>query len=369
MTKHIFCFLAMLIAVRSSFSQDCSEATLIQKSGVWTEGIKGSTSGVSTADLAREKNVVNALHTMIKSKYIPMGVSADFHGGYNGADPMIPVNTYNYRIIPLNYFCEGGAVKTADETSTYFQIGVNFFDAEIYYEAQEDRASAEGFHVMQDMPIEKDGYYFFKEKDVVLGFGIPGKSSMWLITYNGKLPYSYVSKKEFLEKRKKNLANEMLETASGFNDVLKNIEIEKSYKEAEYKNDPEKLKRYIKMDYQPGKERYEKLLADNGKNFQAALAKIELLLKMPATELSRPAIVEIDPHDHLSYLFTDDDDPFGKVLIKPNPAYFNKNLPRTSAQFFSVYIIGNHKDPIASKVMTDIIKAVDFAALRNMLGK
>ena len=369
MTKHIFCFLAMLIAVRSSFSQDCTEATLIQKPGVWKEGIKESTSGVSTADLAREKNVVTALHTMIKSKYIPMAVSADFHGGYNSADPTIPVNTYNYRIIPLNYFCEAGAVKTAGETSTYFQIGVNFFDAEIYYEAQGDRASAEGFNVMEDMPIEKDGYYFFKEKDVVLGFGIPGKSSMWLITYNGKLPYSYVSKKEFLEKRKKNLADEMLATASGFNDVLKNIEIEKTYKETEYKNDPEKLKQYIKMDYQPGKERYEKLLADNEKNFQPAFTKLEALLKMPATELSQPAIVKIDPHDHLSYLFTDDDDPFGKILIKPNPAYFNKNLPRSSAQFFSVYIIGNPKDPIASKVMTDIIKAVDFAALKNMLGK
>ena len=78
MTKHIFCFLAMLIAARSSFSQDCTEATLIQKPGDWKEGLKGSTSGVSTADLAREKNVVTALHTMIKSKYIPMAVSAGF---------------------------------------------------------------------------------------------------------------------------------------------------------------------------------------------------------------------------------------------------------------------------------------------------
>jgi hypothetical protein len=369
MTKHILCFLPMLIAACSAFSQDCTEATLMQKPGDWQEGLKGATSGVSAADLAREKSLVTTLHTMIRSTYKPMGVRAVFHGGYNRADPAISVNTYTYDVIPLNYFCEAGAVKTAHETSTYFQIGVNFFDAEIYYEAGEDRASSEGFHVMTDMPIEKDGYYFFKEKDVGLGFGVAGKSNMWLITYNGKLPYSYVSKKEFLEKRKKNLANEMQVTASGFNDVIKNIEIEKTYKELEYKNDPEKLKRYIQMDYQPGKERYEKLLADNEKNFQPAFAKVDGLLKMPAAELSQPAIVKIDPHDHLSYLFTDDDDPFGKVLIKPNPAYFNRNLPRSSAQFFSVYIIGNPKDPVASKVMTDIIKAVDFTALKSMLGK
>jgi len=359
----------MLVSTRLSFSQECSEATLIQKSGDWKEGLKGSTSGVSAADLAREKNVITALHNMVKSKYVPMGVSAGFHGAYNGAIATIPVNTYSYSIIPLNYLCEAGAVRTAHETSTYFQIGVNFFDSEIYDEAQGDRALAEGFNVMTDMPTEKDGYYFFEEKDVTLGFGIPGKSSLWLITYNGKLPYSYVSKKEFLEKRKKNLANEMLAAGSGFSDVLKNIEIEKTYKETEYKNDPEKLKRYMKMDYQPGKERYEKLLADNEKNFQPAFTKLEALLKMPATELSQPAIVKVDPQDHLSYLFTNDDDPFGKILIKPNPAYFNTSLPRSSAQFFSVYIIGNPKEPIASKVMTDIIKAVDFTTLKNMLGK
>jgi hypothetical protein len=369
MANHIFCFLMMLMAARSSFSQDCTDATLMQKPGDWKEGLKGSTSGVSAADLAREKNVVTALHNMIKSKYIPMGVSAGFHGAYNGANTTIPVNSYSYSIIPLNYLCEAGSVKTAHETSTYFQIGVNFFDAEIYDQAQGDRALAEGFNVMTDMPIEKNGYYFFKEKDVVLGFGVPGKSSMWLIKYNGKLPYSYVSKKEFLEKRKKSLTDQMLTSASGFNDALKNIEIEKTYKETEYRNDPEKLKRYLKMDYQPGKDRYEKLLADNEKNFQPAFTKLESFLKMPASELSHPAIAKEDPLDHLSYLFTDDEDPFGKILIKPNAAYFNNNLPRSSAQFFSVYIIGNPKEPIAPKVMTDIIKAVEFATLKNMLGK
>jgi hypothetical protein len=55
MQKHIFCFLAMLIAALSSFSQHCTEATQIQEPGDWKEGLKESTSGISTADLAREK--------------------------------------------------------------------------------------------------------------------------------------------------------------------------------------------------------------------------------------------------------------------------------------------------------------------------
>lgn len=369
MAKGIFCLLTMLVLGFSSPAQDCNNASLLQKPGSWKEGMKGSVTGVLAADLTKEKSIVAALHAMVKLKYVPTGVSSLFQGAYNSPQPLMPGNSYSYSIIPLNYYCEGTTIKTAHETSTYFQIGVNFFDAEIYDTAQGDRALAEGFNVMMDMPVEKDGYYFFREKDVTLGFGITGKSTQWLVTYNGKLPYAYVTKKEFLEKRKQILSNQQVTSASGFNDVLKNIEIEKSYKEKEYKDDPEKLSRYLKMDYQSTKERYEKLLAENEKNHKPAFTKIESLLRMPANELSQPAIVKEDPNDHLSYLFTDDNDPFGEILIKPNPAYFNKKLPRSSPQFFWVHIIGNHKDPIAARNMGDMMSAVDFTALKNLLGK
>jgi hypothetical protein len=368
MRKNILFLLMIWIVVRS-VGQDCTESTLKQKPGDWKESLEGSVSGVAAADLAREKNVVAALHAMIKSKYVPMGIRADFSGAFALPQPAMPVNGYHYRIIPLNYFCDGNSLKTAHETSTYFQISVNFFDSEIYEEAQGGRSMAEGFHVMPDMPIEEKGHFYFKEKDVSLGFGMSGKSRMWLITYPGKLPFSYVSKREFLEKRKSILASEMHTSASGFNEVLQRIDIEKKYKEAEFKNDPEKLKRYIAMDYQSIKDRYEKLLADNENKYKPALKKIDSQLVVSDIELREPAIVKLDPNDNLSYLFTDDEDASGKILIKPNPVYFDKKLPRSSPQFFTVQVSGNHKDPIALKVMTDLIKAVDFETLQSMLGK
>lgn len=368
MKKHFLLFVSVLLLALSSFGQDCTDQSLLQKPGSWKAGIKGSEEGIA-ADLAREKKVVTAIHEMIKSEYTPMGVEAGFHGAYNPPYPNMPANSYGYSIIPLNYYCDGNALKTARETSTYFQIAANMFDAEIYDTAQGDRSYAEGFHVIKDMPVEKDGYWYFKETDAGLGFGMKGKSSAWLITYDGKLPYAYVTKKEFLEKRKISLSNQMLRSAAGFKDVLNRIEIEKRYKEAEYKNDPEKLKRYMEMDYLSTKERYEKLLADNEKNYKPAFDKINTQLKMPAAELNQQAIVKDDPNDHFSYLFTTDDDGFGKVLIKPNPGYFNTKLPRSSPQFFWVYVRANHKEPIAAKFMADIMKAVDFATLKNMLGK
>jgi hypothetical protein len=365
--KYVLLFSVILFSILAA-AQDCTNDFVLQKPGAWKTGMKGSEEGTA-ADLAAEKKIVLAIHTMIKSKYTPMSVEAIFHGAYSSPSVDMQVNGYSYSIIPLNYYCDGNTIKTEHETSTYFQISANFFDAEIYDTAQGDRLLGEGFNVMYNMPVEKNGYWFFKEIDAGLGMGRKGKSSAWLITYDGKLPFSYVTKKEFLEKRKKALQNLRLISASGFVDVLKGIEIEKKYKEAEYKNDAAKLQRYMKMDYLPVKENYEKLLANNDKNYKPAFDKIEAQLKLPADELNQQAIVKNDPNDYLSYLFTDDNDGFGKILIKPNPGYFNRKLPRSTPQFFWVYVRANHKEPIATRFMADIMKAVDFAKLKTMLGK
>lgn len=364
-------FSLLVIAVLSatlSHAQDCIPQSLIQKTGTWKESPKGSEGGTA-AELLKEKKTVAAIHAMIKSKYIPMGVQANFHGAYNRPYPNMAANSYYYNIIPLNFYCSGATLKVADETSSYFQVGANMFEAEIYDTAQGDRLLLEGFNEMPDMPVKKDGYWYFKEINANLGFGMTGKSTMWLITYDDKLPYAYVTRKEFLEKRIKALTALQEMAAGGFKDALKNLDIEKSFKEKEFKNDAAKMELYMKKEYGVQKIKYEKLLAENSKTYAPAFAAIETQLKLPATELDQPAIVKVDPHSSFNYLFTTDDDPFGKVLIKPNPAYFNKKLPRGIPQFFCVYVRANDKEAIAAKFYADIIKAVDFSLLKNMLGK
>lgn len=45
---------AILFFTLKAFSQDCNEASILQKSGIWKEGMKGSEGGTA-ADLAIEK--------------------------------------------------------------------------------------------------------------------------------------------------------------------------------------------------------------------------------------------------------------------------------------------------------------------------
>ena len=104
-------------------------------------------------------------------------------------------------------------------------------------------------------------------------------------------------------------------------------------------------------------------------DFKNTFASIETMLKMAPSELEQPAIVKQDPNDYLSYLFTTDDDPFGRVLIQPNPGYFTKKLPRSTPQFITIQVIGDMNNKISAKAIADVVKAIDFAALKNMLGK
>jgi len=317
----------VLIASLNTYAQDCNPTSASQKPGIWKEGMKGSVSGIPAADLEKEKKVIASLHIMIKSKYNPTGVEADFNGSYDRPDPEIPVNNYSYQIYFMPYFCEKNVMKTAHETSTTFSVTSNRVDWNIFETAVE--SIPEGFFSMKNMPVEKDGYFYFEE-NASLGFGETGKSRNWLITAGGKLPYAYVTKKEFLEKQKNMLVLSMPKAIDGANTNYK---------------------------------------AKTEQDFNKAISKIETLLKMPAAESSQPAIVKQDPNDYLSFLFTNDDDAFGKVLIKPKPEYFNSKLPRSSPQFFLVNMSGSEKDPVASKVMADVIKSIDFSALKDMLEK
>ena len=325
-------YVLLLVAFYASlnaYSQDCTQASASQKPGIWKEGMKGSVSGITATDLDKERKVVEAIHLLVKSSYSPIGVEADYNGSYDRPDAEVQVNLYNYNIYFMHYFCEGNVLKTDHETSTSLTVSVNRLDPKIYEKPDENNLPGEGFYSIKKMPVEKDGNFFFEE-DAGLGLGVTGKSRTWLITRDNKLPFAYVTKKEFLEKQKNMLILAMPKAIEGANQNFK------TKTEQDFKN---------------------------------ALAKIETLLKMPSGESDQPAIVKQDPNDYLSFLFTTNDDPFSKVLIKPNPGYFNSKLPRSSPQFIVVNVTGDEKEPVAAKVMMDVIKDLDFTALRNMLGK
>ena len=170
------------------------------------------------------------------------------------------------------------------------------------------------------MPQKKDGAWFMGE-EVVGDYGTPNeiKEYRWLITYNDTLPFYYVTRKEYLLIQKKRLEQTIREEGAS--------------------------------DY-----------------YTKCMNNIATELKKPDTELNKPAICPWNDEQRFTG-FVEAGTRGSFIAIKPNIAYYRKKLPPSSPQFFTVVYKISQGDPVFDENISNIKKAVDFSALRNMLGK
>lgn len=81
---HILLIAGLSVVSLEALTQPCSREVL-QKPAVWKEGIKGSINNVTAANLAKEKEVVQSIFSMIKEGNSPIGceVTHTWVYGYN----------------------------------------------------------------------------------------------------------------------------------------------------------------------------------------------------------------------------------------------------------------------------------------------
>jgi hypothetical protein len=334
---------SLVIPLSRLSAQTCDQTTLMSTPGKWKPGPGGSTSGTAAADLAREKATITLINKMLQENYKPLGADASYSGVYYGnygGTPKYP-NSFAYSLFVLPYFCENGTLQKAHETNTTFYINANEMGVNIYEPDLREEVSIDGFFSIDGFPELKDGLYQWTS-NVNLGMGMEGPQTTFLVTYDGQLPYLQVSRKEFLEKKKMLVQKFKSENVAR---ISQDFPIEKD------------------------KQKHEDAMKRGNADYNATLEKIEKELQKPAAELNQPAIVATDPANYLLPVFTTPGHQYARTLIKPNPAYFNKKLPRSSPQFFSVVIKGNAENLVLGRAMKDLPKAVDFAKLKAMLGK
>jgi hypothetical protein len=323
--KTVVLFIFVLAALSSS-TQDCTEELLAQKPGTWKAGIQGSIHGVSPADLVKEKSVLAAIHKLVNTNYNPKGCEVLYSTAYSkypGAGDVWIADPYTYTMYILPFLCDS---KSADKSkytvaiasATNVTITANeiswlntLFAATIHDDFR-------GYLKLRDRPVKKDGYYFFgndkvdPEQEIV--------DYQWLITYNDTLPFSYLSRREYLQLLQKRL--------------------EKSMKES------------------PGEKEY----------FQKFLDTISEYLTKPDSDLSQTAICMWNDEERFNG-FVEEGTKGSFIAVKPNLDYYNKKLPMSSPQFFTVVYTLSQGDPVFEENIAAIKEAVDFDKLRSMLGK
>jgi hypothetical protein len=311
-------------------AQDCSKEILQKKPGTWKAGPQGSVRNVNAVDLTKEKSFTAALHKMVSENYKPSGCQISYSTVY-GKDPgtgqIFIADPYHYAMYVLRYLCDG---SSADKSKYYVDYStpttVNITANVIYslnnlYAANLPADDFRGYLKLKQRPEKKDGYYFMGEE--VMGDGQLAnkiKEYRWLITYADTLPFSYVSRKEYLLIQKKRL--------------------EKTIQDS------------------PGEKAWLTTFLNN----------IAAYLKKPEPELAMPAISMWNEEERFEK-FVDEGTRGSFIAVKPNPAYYRKNLPKSSPQFFTVVYKIAHGDPVFEENIANIKKAIDFMKLKNMLGK
>jgi len=325
-----FFLTAILFISLQAFSQDCTKELLAQKAGTWKAGPQGSIKNVSASDLAKEKLVVAAVHKMIAAQYKPRGCEISYstvYGKYPAAGETWMADPYHYAMYILRYLCDDNSTDKSKyyvdySTPTTVNITANvLFSLNTLYAADLAADDFRGYLKLKAMPVKKDGYYFMGEEvvgDAHLENKI--KEYRWLITYNDTLPFSYISREEYLLIQKKRL--------------------EKAIKD------------------NPGEKTYNDKYLKNISNY---LTKAEI-------ELSKPAICMWNEEERFEK-FVEEGTMGSFIAVKPNLTYFRKKLPMSSPQFFTVVYKIAHGDPVFEENMAAIKKAVDFDMLKNMLGK
>lgn len=328
MKYYTLLILGIVIAQFSS-AQNCTVESLMQKPGTWKAGPQGSIHNVSAADLAKEKSFITAIHKMMSTNYSPKGCQISYSTVY-GKDPVAGqtwyADPYHYAMYVLPYLCDS---KSSDKSKytvavasgTNVDITSNVIFSFNLYAANILADDFRGYLKLKQRPQKKDGYYLIGE-EVVGDYGTSNetKEYSWLITYNDTLPFYYVTRKEYLLIEKKRL--------------------EQSLKD------------------NPGDKEYTNTFLKNVNEY----------LKKSEIELIKPAICMWNDEERFNG-FVAEGTKGSFLAIKPNADYYHKNLPKSSPQFFTVVYTVSEGDPICVENIAAIKKAVDFAALKNMLGK
>jgi hypothetical protein len=321
--KYALVFFVILIClVSNSFGQNCTPEALAQKPGLLRASkLSGSTRGVSPTDLARERALLTNVHKMIAASYNPVGVVGEYSFRFSSGQT---VDTFGYSLYLLRYNCDKNSADKSKfyigtDTPTVVRIDANVINSLNLSAADITDNTFRGYLLMRNLPKKVDGAYYLGDNPD--GDSRPNqKAYTYLITHSDALPFSVLTRKEYL--------------------LLTKARLEKSIKE-------------------------------NGNSsgfYNEYVNRVEEHLRKSESELSQPAVVNRTDEERFTG-FLREGERGAYFAIKHNPAYYRKGLPKSTAHFFTVVysVYEGDKIPVYVDNINAVRKAVDFNVLKQML--
>jgi hypothetical protein len=370
-TKLIISFFACQFFLLGLAAQPCSNQELLNQAGYWIKGKPGSTQGVSSSDLVKEKALIKKILDPFIANFSPKGVDVWYVEVYSG-HTWLPahVNPGNWYYTYFNFYNHIGCpydkekekINYMDGNDMELTISVNDFNFgfnKTFFvplnEGDEDPGTTRYTIIPYKPKKAEHGWYW--EYEVKYR---NRTEKRWIISNNNKQPFSHLTKREYAENYQKYFEQKMEQVEINKTNMIKAAD--KLYEEI--KRVDEKAASKARIDHIAYAD---KIRQTDTEFYRKPHLEVKKYLETTDQQtLEEPAVIDMNKKFE-DFAFAADQSPSAGWPIKPNPEFFNTKLPKASPQFFTVTLTYINDNAIVESTLNKFFPLIDFNRLKSML--
>ena len=373
----IICFL-LSFSVQFVFAQEpCNDEIIMAAKGKWTKRPDANMKAGQAQVISR----IDKMQQLLQAAYPePKGIEALWYRSMGGYYSSIDKSSTSYELNALfkTYYCNIHLKKLllGSEASNMFDIWANKFK----WFAQEDAK-----FLVENKPVylltkrlgELNGFPLYAGNDNSVSNTGAKFSKTILISRPGQLPYTPVSRKQYLlvflknkEDWQKKYVESLLKNpvrSDAEEEAYKNQQLERVANQEQNEQTKEKAKANFLRGYKTAKQRQQDDINRAKEVYQQDIkAATDYLANTQEEELAKPAYMENTSYYGSFRKFAAENE--GMMMVQVNSSYFNNKLPAHAPQFLVLYWNWNTEKP-SLDFANHIENNFNFKALQAMLDK
>ena len=383
LSLHLAAVIIFLLLGNAGFSQQpCDETSLMTIKGSWkkeTDANPFPDESFPKNQFAQVNSRIDKMQKILQAAYPePRGIEAKWYRTISGKalvqDGPVP---FEMSALFLAYYCNNNNNNTKElggETDTWFYVWanqINWFAERVSYYT----VNKQPVYLLTQRVGELNGsslYMGIHNKNSNTGIA---HSHAQIITRAGQSPYLSIKRKTFLQSLLKWNESQFKKNMEA---MEKNIPVRTDAEEESYKKNqwaiiekrtrPDRLanawENFLK-NYLSSSQQKENLLAKIKKDYENEIKPAQdFLANSSEAELAQPAIID----DLTGFKQFSTFEKGGRELVRLNPDYFDRKLPRFVPQFLIVY--WRWDDHAAGKYFNKQVEEhFNFTALKEMIDK
>jgi hypothetical protein len=370
-------FLLLLFANNLFAQEPCNDEIIMAIKGKW---VKRPDANMKAGNQAQVISRIDKMQQLLQAAYPePKGIEAGWYRSMGGYYPSVNNSSTAYELNALfkTYYCNTNLKKLllGSETGNWFYVWANKLK---WFAQQDDKFLVENkpVYLLSKKLGELNGFPLFAGNDNSTSNTGTKFSKTILISRPGQLPYTPVSRKQYLlaflknkEDGQKSYLESLLKMpvrSDAEEEAYKQQQLERVVNQEKNEQTKEKARANFLRGYKTAKQRQQEDIARLEKVYQQDIkAAQDYLTNRTGEELAKPAYLN-NSYSGSFKEFADEKE--GMMMVQVNSSYFNNKLPAHAPQFLVVYWSWN-TEKSSLDFASHIENNFNFKALQAMLDK